>query len=37
MAGVKLVGVSKRFGETEVLDALDLEIDDGEFAVIVGP
>ena len=37
MAGVKLVGVSKSFGETKILHGVDLEIEDGEFMVFVGP
>ncbi len=30
-------GVSKRFGTTEVLKKIDLDVADGEFIVIVGP
>jgi multiple sugar transport system ATP-binding protein len=37
MAGVRLTGVSKRFGPVEVLKDIDLEIADGEFVVFVGP
>jgi ABC-type sugar transport system ATPase subunit len=37
MAGVRLERVSKRFGETEVIRAIDLDIADGEFVVFVGP
>ncbi len=37
MAGVTLRGVSKRFGETSVIEAVDLEIRDREFMVLVGP
>jgi ABC-type sugar transport system ATPase subunit len=37
MADVRLTGVTKRFGETEVLKGIDLEIADGEFVVFVGP
>lgn len=33
---VKMSGVSKRFGETEVLDALDLEVARGEKLAIIG-
>ena len=37
MADVRLTGVRKRFGSTEVLKGVDLEIADGEFVVFVGP
>jgi ABC-type sugar transport system ATPase subunit len=37
MADVRLTGVTKRFGSTEVLKGIDLEIPDGEFVVFVGP
>ncbi|WP_116997328.1 ABC transporter ATP-binding protein [Desertimonas flava] len=37
MADVLLTGISKSFGETSVLEELDLAIPDGEFVVIVGP
>ena len=37
MADVRLTGVTKRFGTTEVLKGIDLEIADGEFIVFVGP
>ena len=37
MAGLKLDGVVKRFGKTEVLHGIDLEVKDGEFVVFVGP
>jgi multiple sugar transport system ATP-binding protein len=37
MAAVVLAGVTKRFGETRVIEGLDLEIRDGEFMVLVGP
>jgi multiple sugar transport system ATP-binding protein len=37
MAAVVLKGVSKRFGETRVIEGLDLEIRDHEFMVLVGP
>ena len=37
MASVTLAKVSKRFGETPVLEGLDLEIRDREFMVLVGP
>ena len=37
MADVRLSGVKKRFGATEVLKGVDLDIADGEFVVFVGP
>ncbi len=37
MAGVTLENVIKRFGKTEVLHRINLEIGDNEFAVLVGP
>ncbi len=37
MADVRLAGVKKSFGTTEVLKGIDLEIADGEFVVFVGP
>jgi ABC-type sugar transport system ATPase subunit len=37
MADVRLTGVTKRFGATEVLKGVDLAIEDGEFVVFVGP
>jgi len=37
MAGVTLRGVAKRFGDTPVIEGLDLEIREGEFMVLVGP
>jgi ABC-type sugar transport system ATPase subunit len=37
MADVRLTGVTKSFGATEVLKGVDLEIADGEFVVFVGP
>jgi multiple sugar transport system ATP-binding protein len=37
MADVRLTGVTKSFGTTEVLKGIDLEIADGEFVVFVGP
>ena len=37
MAEVKLVGVSKAFGDVRILHGIDLEIRDGEFMVFVGP
>ena len=37
MAGVKLDTIVKKFGDTQVIHGIDLEIDDGEFCVFVGP
>jgi len=37
MSGVILKKIVKRFGETQVIHGVDLEIDDGEFCVFVGP
>jgi len=37
MADVHLQQISKRFGDVEVIPALDLEIPDGSFTVLVGP
>ena len=37
MANVSLRQVRKSFGATEVIHGIDIEIGDGEFAVIVGP
>ena len=37
MAGIKYERVWKRFGEVTVLKDLSIEIDDGEFLVLVGP
>jgi multiple sugar transport system ATP-binding protein len=37
MAAVVLKDVTKRFGETRVIEGLDLEIRDHEFMVLVGP
>ena len=37
MAKLKLESVFKRFGHTEVIKDVNLEIDDGEFVVFVGP
>ncbi|HSE97877.1 MAG TPA: ABC transporter ATP-binding protein, partial [Blastocatellia bacterium] len=34
---VKFVNVTKRFGSSLAVDSLDLEIDDGEFVVLLGP
>ncbi|MGS1094941.1 ABC transporter ATP-binding protein [Aquamicrobium terrae] len=37
MAGLSLKSVKKRFGETEVIRGVDLDVTDGEFVVFVGP
>ena len=37
MAEVRLQGVVKRFGETEVVRGIDLDIADEEFVALVGP
>src|SRR5262245_37508371 len=37
MAEVKLVGLEKKFGDVSVIHGINLEIADGEFAVLVGP
>ena len=37
MAAVKLKGVFKSFGATRVVHGVDIEIEDGEFCVLVGP
>ncbi len=37
MAQVTLKNLDKSYGETQILHGIDLEIQDGEFAVLVGP
>ncbi len=37
MAGVEIRGVRKRFGSTEVVHGVDIDIPDGQFVVLVGP
>ena len=37
MSSVSFQGVSKRFGTTEVINNITLEVEDGEFLVFVGP
>ena len=37
MAQINMLGVSKRFGDLEVISDTTLEIKDGEFTVFVGP
>ncbi|MEL6208066.1 MAG: sn-glycerol-3-phosphate ABC transporter ATP-binding protein UgpC [Pseudomonadota bacterium] len=37
MSNLKLTRLVKTYGKTEVLHSIDLDIDDGEFVVLVGP
>ncbi|WP_114285087.1 ABC transporter ATP-binding protein [Candidatus Halocynthiibacter alkanivorans] len=37
MSGVDLHNIIKKYGETQVIHGVDLQIDDGEFCVFVGP
>lgn len=37
MASIRLEKITKRYGNTTVIDNLNLEIDDGEFFCILGP
>ncbi|SEU05379.1 ABC transporter ATP-binding protein [Paracoccus homiensis] len=37
MAGLELSNVIKRYGATQVIHGVDLQIDDGDFCVFVGP
>ncbi|SPH18195.1 sn-glycerol-3-phosphate import ATP-binding protein UgpC [Defluviimonas aquaemixtae] len=37
MATVTLDGIRKSFGQTEVIHGVDIDVQDGEFIVIVGP
>jgi multiple sugar transport system ATP-binding protein len=37
MGALNIAGVRKRFGTTEVLKGIDLDIEAGEFTVLVGP
>ncbi|RYG92673.1 sn-glycerol-3-phosphate ABC transporter ATP-binding protein UgpC [Loktanella sp. IMCC34160] len=37
MSGVQLGNVIKKYGETQVIHGIDLDIADGEFCVFVGP
>ncbi|BCH21979.1 sugar ABC transporter ATP-binding protein [Mesorhizobium sp. L-8-10] len=37
MAGLALDAVKKRFGATEIITGVDLQVADGEFVVFVGP
>lgn len=37
MATVQFKGIQKYFGSTQVIRGVDIDIDDGQFAVLVGP
>ena len=37
MANIRLQGITKTFGDTRVLNGIDLDIADGEFLTLVGP
>ena len=37
MAGVKIKDVVKRYGSVQVMHGIDIDIEDGEFVVLVGP
>ncbi|MEC5163186.1 multiple sugar transport system ATP-binding protein [Janthinobacterium sp. CG_23.3] len=37
MAGLKLSGIKKSYGEVQTLHGIDLQIEDGELVVFVGP
>ena len=37
MANVQILGVTKRYGAEQVMHGVDVDIDDGEFVVLVGP
>jgi len=37
MAGIRLRGITKRYGSTTVLEGMDLDVEDGEFLVLLGP
>ena len=37
MAEVKIRDLFKAYGATEVIHGLDIDIEDGEFVVLVGP
>ena len=37
MGQITLTKVRKAFGEAEVIPGIDLDINDGEFVVFVGP
>jgi lactose/L-arabinose transport system ATP-binding protein len=37
MSGVTLNNVIKKYGDVQVIHGINLEIEDGEFCVFVGP
>ena len=37
MATISLSGIAKSFGDTRVLNTIDLDVEDGEFLTLVGP
>ena len=37
MASVEMRDVRKSFGSTEVIHGLSMDVEDGEFAILVGP
>jgi multiple sugar transport system ATP-binding protein len=37
MSALELIGVTKKFGQTDVLTGIDLTVDEGDFVVFVGP
>ena len=37
MASVQIRGIQKAFGSTQVIRGVDIDIPDGQFAVLVGP
>jgi multiple sugar transport system ATP-binding protein len=37
MSSLQILDVSKQYGQTEILKKINIEIDDGEFLVLVGP
>jgi len=37
MSALSIRNIKKRFGELEVLKGIDLEVEDGEFIILVGP
>ena len=37
MASVTIAQVKKRFGATDILHGVDIQIPDGSFTVLVGP